>query len=132
MMRGRRLDLLVALVFAVQLGAAAILVPASGGVALPGGRPLGGLCWLHAVTGHDCPLCGMTRSFVALAHGHLAAALAWHPGGPALFVVMAATVAAVVWALARRRPPVLARAGAACLLEVTALGCVALGLVRGL
>lgn len=32
------------------------------------------LCFYHAVTGHDCPGCGTTRSVFAILHGRFAAA----------------------------------------------------------
>jgi len=42
-------------------------------------------CLVHQLTGHPCPTCGMTRSFIAMSRGDLGAALLWHPLGPALF-----------------------------------------------
>ena len=48
--------------------------------------PLAGLwsshvppCPFRVATGVACPSCGSTRAFEALAHGDLAAALAWNP-----------------------------------------------------
>ncbi len=60
-------------------------------------------CPLHQWTGLDCPACGMTRSFVALAHGQLQRSLHFHPLGPALFVVAGAAGLAllVAWASSR-------------------------------
>ena len=79
---GRALDLGFAAFVAAQLGAAAWLVPSGDQIALPGGGSLGGLCWFRGVFHIDCPFCGMTRSFVALAHGDVASALRFHPAGP--------------------------------------------------
>jgi hypothetical protein len=39
------------------------------------------LCPVHALTGHDCPGCGMTRSLVLLAQGQVTASLRQHPFG---------------------------------------------------
>jgi uncharacterized protein DUF2752 len=73
---------LLALGLAAPLVAAASLSPA----AVDGG-PI--VCWLRAATGLRCPFCGMTRSFVYLAHGALAAAARAHPAGPLLFAALA-------------------------------------------
>jgi len=51
--------------------------------------PLPELCTMRRTTGVACPGCGMTRSFVSLAHGQLAAAWSYHPAGPLLFVLVA-------------------------------------------
>ena len=72
---------------------------------LPDGSQLAGSCPLHEIAGVACPFCGMTRSFVALAHGELGAALRFHPAGPLLFSAMAALlIGAVVIACRRSRP----------------------------
>ncbi len=42
-------------------------------------------CFVHSVFGVRCAFCGMTRSFVLLAHGRLAEAVRQHPLGPAMF-----------------------------------------------
>jgi hypothetical protein len=36
-------------------------------------------CPFHHLTGLPCPLCGITRAWVALVHGRLAEAVGWHP-----------------------------------------------------
>ncbi|MEZ0230832.1 MAG: DUF2752 domain-containing protein [Planctomycetota bacterium] len=53
------------------------------------GTPLPPLCPLKFQTGWDCPGCGLTRSFVALAHGDLAKSWAHHRIGIALFAITA-------------------------------------------
>ena len=73
---------------AAMLGAALVLP------ALPG-HP-GVACPLRAATGIPCPLCGMTTSVEATAHGHVVEALQANPAGP--FAVLAAC------ALLVRRP----------------------------
>lgn len=40
---------------------------------------LGYHCPFRALTGIDCPGCGMSRALVSLLHGDLAGSLAWHP-----------------------------------------------------
>jgi hypothetical protein len=63
-----------------------------GGVRLAGVR-LPGVCVFHALTGIDCPGCGMTRAFVCLAHGQWARACRFHPLGPLVFLLMLLAVA---------------------------------------
>lgn len=46
-------------------------------------------CLFYHMTGLPCPACGLTRSYVCIAHGQLSQAFVWHPLGPVLF---AATV----------------------------------------
>lgn len=43
------------------------------------------ICPFFNITGIPCPGCGLTRSFVCLAHGHVREALLWHPLGPVMF-----------------------------------------------
>ncbi len=51
------------------------------------------LCWSRVLLHRDCPGCGLTRSFVALAGGKLARAFACNPTGPLLFgAVLLSTV----------------------------------------
>ncbi|RCS40816.1 DUF2752 domain-containing protein [Bremerella cremea] len=47
--------------------------------------PLPPTCGLQKTFGLDCPGCGLTRSFIALAHGDLTASLAFNPGGILVF-----------------------------------------------
>ena len=127
---GRALDLGLAGLAAAQLGAAACLAPAGDQVLLPGGAPLGGLCLVHAALATDCPLCGMTRSFVALAHGDLAAALRFHPAGPLLFAAMAVFVAAAVAVALRRGRPLVERRRFVIAFEAVAFACLAIGVFK--
>jgi hypothetical protein len=68
-------------------GAALAMLAAAATLPLLPGH--GGLpCPLRTLTGVPCPLCGMTTSVEATAHGHLLAALRANPAGP--FAVLAA------------------------------------------
>ena len=57
------------------------------------------MCTMKLLTGQPCLACGMTRSWIHLAHGHPLAAVAQNPLGALLF---AATALALVYLLARR------------------------------
>lgn len=62
---------------------------------------------MRRMTGLDCPGCGLTRSFVSLAHGQWAAAWSYHPAGPLLFAVVAFQLpwrAAQLWRIRRGLP----------------------------
>lgn len=128
---GRVLDIGLAGVAAAQLAASAWLVPTtSGGVATSDGTPLGALCWLHAALGIDCPMCGMTRSFVALAHGDLGAAFRFHPAGPLLFVAMVVLVAAVAVSAVRRTRPLVERKRFLFAFQAVVFTCIAMGVLK--
>jgi Protein of unknown function (DUF2752) len=125
--RGRTLDLGLATLVGAQLGAAAWLVPIGDRVVTPGGAPLGGLCLVHAMLGARCPFCGLTRSFVALAHGRPGAALRFHPAGPLLFAAMVAFVGAAVIAAIRGAAPLVERRAVVAAFEVVAVVCLVIG-----
>jgi hypothetical protein len=74
-------------------------------------RPLPQICGARAMFNVDCPSCGLTRSFIHLAHGRLQAAWENHRVGPLLALM---TVLQIPYRLLclRRGPvlkPVLAR-----------------------
>lgn len=127
---GRALDLGLAGLAAAQLGAAAWLLPAGDRLTTPDGTPLPGLCLARTVLSMDCPLCGMTRSFVALAHGDLGAALGFHPAGPLLFAAMAVFVPAAVAVWVRRARPLVERRRFVLAFEAVVLVCLAIGVFR--
>jgi hypothetical protein len=92
------------------LAASFVFQPSAGGnLRLPWSTTeLPGICWWKRTTGVDCPGCGLTRCFVSLAHGDVAAAAHHHPFGLLLFVVVAAQIpyrAIKIRRLARRLPP---------------------------
>src|SRR5262245_40700838 len=71
------------------------------------GQPLPALCLARRITGSGCPGCGMTRSFMSLMHGDLAAAWRYNPAGPLLFGLMAAQIpfrAVQLWLIRRGLP----------------------------
>jgi len=51
--------------------------------------PLPELCTMRRLAGLDCPGCGLTRCFISLAHGDVAAAWSYNPAGLWLFAIMA-------------------------------------------
>ena len=129
-MRGRTLDIAGAALAIGQLAAGAWLVPVGDRIALPGGAELGDLCWFHAAFHVPCPLCGMTRSFAALAHGEAAAALRFHPAGPLLFAAMLVFAVGAVVALLRRSAPMVERRGFMRGFEAVVAVCLVAGLSR--
>ncbi len=72
-------------------------------VRAPGGIRLPGMCASKSLFGFDCPGCGLTRSFVALAHGDLRGAIALHAVGPAFFAFAVVQVPYRLWRRARER-----------------------------
>jgi hypothetical protein len=50
------------------------------------------LCTFRRLTGWPCPGCGLTRSFVFMAHGHPIDALRMNLLGPPLFVALLAQI----------------------------------------
>ena len=60
-------------------------------------RSLPTICWLRRTLGIECPGCGLTRSFVHMAHGNLAAAWHQNPFGVPLFLFAAAQLIWQPW-----------------------------------
>jgi hypothetical protein len=52
------------------------------------GQPLPELCMMKRMGGAGCPGCGMTRSFISLGHGDLAAAWSYNPAGVWFFAII--------------------------------------------
>lgn len=64
-------------------------VPAGGervSLTADGSLPLPPICLMRSVTGLPCPSCGLTRSFITMAHLDIDAARHFHHIGPGLFV----------------------------------------------
>lgn len=61
------------------------------------------LCPLRLITGLPCPGCGLTRSWIAAAHGELADAFSYNFFGPISLIATIAFVVAVGVLLVRKR-----------------------------
>ena len=61
-------------------------------------------CWWHYFFGFHCPSCGLTRSFIALAHGRIAASFGYHWIGPPLFVCVVLAWADRIYRMTLHRP----------------------------
>jgi len=60
-------------------------------------------CPIKLFTGVPCPTCGMTRSFLAMAHGHWQQAVTYHLFGPILFISFIGVVVQMSVELITRR-----------------------------
>jgi hypothetical protein len=72
-------------------------------VLTPAGRSIHTVCWIRAVTGVSCPTCGLTRSFVALAHGQWGDAWRSNHFGLLVFLLVAAQIPYRLVAMTSRR-----------------------------
>lgn len=93
--RARQRDWEVLSLTLVALVLSAVLqVRDDGRVYFPGvaAHPLPESCMSRSLLGVKCPGCGLTRSFISLAHGHWADALAWHRVGWLVFLFAAVQV----------------------------------------
>ncbi len=61
-------------------------------------------CWWRTLFGVNCQSCGLTRSFIALTHGHIIDSFAFHPIGPPLFALLALLWVDRVYRLTISRP----------------------------
>ena len=81
------------------------LTPLLGSAALNLGLHIPGLgCPLMRYVGVPCPAWGLTRSFMALARGDWAAAIAFHAFGPILALGFLVAAIHIAWELWRNRP----------------------------
>lgn len=55
----------------------------------PPAKPAFQPCGFHWLTGHPCPLCGLTRAMFALAKGHWSEALSFNALSPLAFAMVA-------------------------------------------
>ena len=127
MTRDRCMDLLVLAAALVMLAAAWVLPPATVGAEEKGFV----VCRFKAITGLDCPNCGLTRSVVALAHGDARASFGWHPAGPLLAAAAAFLAGLVPLLWLRRKRPLWGRRGFVRALEALALVSLLGGVLRG-
>ena len=86
----RRFELFWALLLlgsaTVALLAGWIWSPGPDETVLLAGEPFGAPCAFREATGHACLTCGMTRSWVHIARGHLLTAFAYSPSGASLWL----------------------------------------------
>jgi len=83
---------------------AAVMTPSDDALTLFGVEiPM--VCTIRRLTGMSCPGCGLTRSFVYMAHGAPLAAFRMNLLGPPLFAVVALQVPWRALSLARRGRP---------------------------
>jgi hypothetical protein len=99
---------------------------------LPNGEPLGAGCWLRAVTGYDCPTCGLSRSFVALFHGNWVSAFAWHPAGPLVAAGTLVALGLIAFYAISGRKPLWGRPGFVRALSLVAVLALSVGVARSL
>ena len=99
--------LLLAISVAVLASAVVLQVQGDDRVVVPGiSRPLPESCYFKLLTGFGCPGCGLTRSFISLAHGDFRNAWRFNPGGILCFAVVAFQLpyqAAQLWRIHRNR-----------------------------
>ncbi len=72
--------------FILRAGPDFVYIPAAWGLRAPG------TCPFHDLTGLNCPFCGLTRGFVALAHGDLRRAIEFNAMAPAAFIFIASQI----------------------------------------
>jgi hypothetical protein len=71
------------------------------------GTPLPELCMMKRWSGVGCPGCGMTRCFISLGHGDLAAAWSYNPAGLWFFAIVLFQIpyrAVQLWRIRRGLP----------------------------
>lgn len=93
---------IVALCAALLVVGVSILIDPSREGATLFGVALPPLCALKALTGLDCPGCGLTRSFGFMGEGSPFEALKMHLLGPALWIFVAAQIPYRLMILGRR------------------------------
>lgn len=130
--RARVKDAGLALIGSSWLAASFSLTLHGSDLLLPNGEPLGVGCWLRAVTGYDCPTCGLSRSFVALFHGDWVSAFAWHPAGPLVAAGTLVTLLLIAVYALSGRPALWGRRGFARGLSLVAVLALTIGIARSL
>ncbi|MCB9741273.1 MAG: DUF2752 domain-containing protein [Alphaproteobacteria bacterium] len=87
----RRWHLTVLVLCALIIGASVLLDGDTREVEVLG-YTLPGLCMFKALTGMNCPGCGLTRSFVFMGEGSILEAFRMHLLGPVIWVFFAAQI----------------------------------------
>lgn len=70
------------------------------------GSEIGWICPFRLIFSYHCPFCGLSRSFIALAHGDFYISLRYHPLGWLMFLSFAASFIAICYSMIRKRPAV--------------------------
>lgn len=110
--RARRGDAFFAVFGLAILSVSFFLDASPNTLSLPdGGATLPVTCPFYAATGIDCPMCGLSRSFVELADGEVGSAFARHPAGPLLALAMVAMTLGIAFVTLRRSAPLSQRRG---------------------
>jgi hypothetical protein len=73
---------------AVLAAAALLRLEPGGKVEMPGAGGLPALCMWKSTVGINCPGCGLTRAFVAIAHGQWTAAWKFNGASPFIFALV--------------------------------------------
>ena len=92
--RRRLLPHLLYLLFsAAAIGGSLLLGVGGGRVTLPGvGWATPSVCMFKNLTGLDCPGCGLSRAFICIAHGDMAAAWGYNPASWLVFFFVAVQI----------------------------------------
>jgi hypothetical protein len=86
------------------VGLAIALIPIIGSRVLTLGSEIPGLsCPLKRLIGIPCPAWGLTRSFIAIAHGHWTQAIHYHLFAPVLFLVFLTIIVHLILELITNR-----------------------------
>jgi hypothetical protein len=100
--------ILLWLAVAVVVLAMAFRLDTTGSVAIPGmQQSMPTICSFRRLTGLPCPGCGLTRCFVALAHGNWGAAWRYNPAGFLVFALVLGQIPYRImqlWRLYRGQP----------------------------
>ena len=95
---------MLAMAIVIVLGSAVLRIRDGRDVIVPiVEQPLPGTCTFQHVTGIPCPGCGLTRSFISLAHGRLRDAWNYNPAGMFFFALVAFQIPYRVAQIARLR-----------------------------
>jgi hypothetical protein len=120
--------LVLALAASLQIENGARVVVPSLGLVLPE------VCTFRRLLDLPCAGCGLTRSFISLAHGDFLGGLSYHPMGPLLFAIVMLqppTRCMRLWQFYRGRP-LLSATWINILLVIAVVGIMGTGLVRWL
>ncbi|MEZ6098912.1 MAG: DUF2752 domain-containing protein [Pirellulaceae bacterium] len=95
---------------AILFAALALRPPTQSQLSVPGSHlAMPELCMSRRIIGLSCPGCGLTRTFVSLAHGQWEAAWRYNPVGILLFVAVAFQVPLRIlqlWRIGCEKPPI--------------------------